>query len=224
MASVSYAVLRDIHSVDGDSLSDRYRLKRTLDIVGSLAALILFAPLLVIISLVIWSADNGSVIYSHDRLGRGGRRFRCLKFRTMTMQADECLSQLLLSDGAAREEWLAIQKIRRDPRITKLGRFLRRTSIDELPQLYNVLRGDMSLVGPRPIVHSEVAKYGRYFADYSAVKPGITGLWQVSGRNKTTYRRRVALDVIYSRRASLGMDVWILLSTIRAIVRADGCY
>jgi exopolysaccharide production protein ExoY len=224
VASVSYAVLSDIKAVRHDSLSDRFRLKRTIDIVGSIAALIFLAPLLIIVALLIWSSGNGPVIYAHERIGRGGELFPCFKFRTMTMHADECLSHLLQSDPVAREEWLAMYKIKRDPRVTKLGRFLRRTSIDELPQLFNVLKGQMSLVGPRPIVLSEIARYRHYFADYLAVKPGITGLWQVSGRNGTTYRRRVALDVLYSRRVSLSMDAWIMLSTVRAIVRADGCY
>ena len=224
MASVSYAVLRDIKAVGHDGSPDRFRIKRTIDVVGSIAALIFLAPLLIIVALLIWVRGDGPVLYAHERIGRGGELFPCLKFRTMTMGADGRLSHLLESDPNAREEWLAMYKIRRDPRITKLGRFLRRTSIDELPQLFNVLKGQMSLVGPRPIVLSEVARYRHYFADYLSVKPGITGLWQVSGRNNTTYRRRVALDVIYSRRISLGMDAWILLLTVRTIIRADGCY
>lgn len=224
MATVSYAVLQDLQAVERDSLGAPYALKRTIDVVGSVVALVLFAPLLLIVSLLIWLSGDGPVIYSHERIGRGGKLFSCLKFRTMTRGADERLSQLLQSDVAVRDEWFATQKIRRDPRITKLGAFLRRTSIDELPQIINVLRGDMSLVGPRPIVHSEVTKYGRYIARYSSVTPGITGLWQVSGRNNTTYRRRVALDVLYSRRVSFEMDVLILLSTLRVIVRADGCF
>ena len=224
MASVSYAVLRDIKTVGRDGTPDRFRLKRTIDIVGSIAALIFLAPLLIIVALLIRFSGDGPILYSQERIGRGGELFHCFKFRTMTMGADECLAHLLQNDSAAREEWLTLYKLKRDPRVTKLGRFLRRTSIDELPQLFNVLKGQMSLVGPRPIVLSEIARYRHYFADYLSVKPGITGLWQVSGRNNTTYRRRVALDVVYSRRVSLGMDAWILLLTVRAIIKADGCY
>lgn len=224
MASVSYVVLRDAGMAGTDGSADEFRLKRLIDIVGSLAGLIFLAPLLIVIALLIWTVGDGPVIYSHERIGRGGQSFNCLKFRTMMMRSDEYLSHLLQSDPVARDEWLALYKIRRDPRITPFGRFLRRTSIDELPQLFNVLKGEMSLVGPRPIVLSETAKYGRYIVNYSKVKPGITGLWQVSGRNKTTYRRRVALDVMYSRRKSLWMDIWILFLTIRTIVGGEGCY
>jgi exopolysaccharide production protein ExoY len=224
MASVSYGVFPTIQSDRAVSSSDWLGLKRTVDILGSIAGLIFLAPLMLLVTLLIWSTDDGPILYAHERIGRDGQLFRCLKFRTMMVCADAHLSHMLEHDAAMRDEWQTAQKLRRDPRVTKFGRFLRCSSIDELPQLFNVLKGDMSLVGPRPIVLSEIPKYGHYIRDYWSVKPGITGLWQVSGRNNTTYRRRVALDVIYSRRPSLGMDLAILLLTVRAVIKADGCY
>ncbi len=199
-------------------------LKRGIDVVGSLAALILMGPLLIAITVAIWLCDAGPVVYSQERIGRNGRTFRCLKFRTMRMNADRLFEELLSSDPLARREWETMHKLRRDPRVTRLGKFLRMSSLDELPQLFNVLRGDMSLVGPRPIVSAEAGRYGRRFRSYCTVKPGLTGLWQVSGRNNTSYRRRVALDVTYARRASLRLDLWIMLRTVPAILSASGCY
>jgi len=224
LASVSYAFLRESEPVHRGGVSGRFDSKRLVDIVASIAAIIFLAPLLIAVAVLVWGSGKGSVIYSHHRIGYGGELFRCFKFRTMRVQSDEYLSGLLERDPAAREEWLANFKLRLDPRVTRFGRFLRRTSIDELPQLFNVLMGDMSLVGPRPIVLSEVPRYGHYIANYASVKPGITGLWQVSRRSDTTYRRRVAFDVIYSRKCSFRMDVRILLRTIVAIVRGEGCY
>jgi exopolysaccharide production protein ExoY len=224
LASVSYAFLSESERVRRSGQSDRFGAKRLFDIMASIAGIIFLAPLLVVIAILVWGSGKGSVIYSHPRVGYGGQLFRCFKFRTMRAQSDEYLSGLLKQDPAAREEWLANNKIRRDPRVTKFGRFLRRTSIDELPQLFNVLKGDMSLVGPRPIVVSEIPRYGHYISNYWSVKPGITGLWQVSRRSDTTYRRRVAYDVIYGRRQSFSMDARILLRTIVAIVGGEGCY
>lgn len=224
MASVFQPLLASTRSGRSISPSDRLSLKRAVDIFGSVAALIFLGPLMIIVSLLIWASGDGPIIYAHQRIGRDGQLFLCLKFRTMVVRADADLSRLLERDPATRDEWLRTFKIRRDPRVTKIGSFLRRVSIDELPQLFNVLKGDMSLVGPRPIVLSEIPRYGHYIRDYWSVKPGITGLWQVSGRNHTTYRRRVALDVVYSRRASFQMDLTILLLTVRAIITADGCY
>jgi exopolysaccharide production protein ExoY len=199
-------------------------LKRGIDVVGSLAALVLMAPLFLAIALVIWVCDAGPVVYSQKRVGQNGRIFRCLKFRTMVMNGDRLFHELLANDARARAEWETMHKLRRDPRITAVGRFLRISSLDELPQLFNVLNGDMSLVGPRPIVLAEAARYGHRFGSYCMVKPGLTGLWQVSGRNSISYRRRVAMDVTYARRASLSLDLWIMLRTVPAIVSASGCY
>ena len=222
MASVAYQFSRPVLAV-GESEREPL-LKRTIDVLGSLAALVLMGPLLIAITLAIWLCDAGPAVYSQERIGRNGRIFRCLKFRTMVMNADKVFDQLLANDALARTEWETMHKLRRDPRITRLGRFLRMSSLDELPQLFNVLKGDMSLVGPRPIVPAEARRYGRRFSSYCLVKPGLTGLWQVSGRNNTSYRRRVALDVAYARRASLSLDLWIMFRTVPAIVSASGCY
>ena len=161
------------------------------------------------------------VLFSHRRLGLNGRPFACLKFRTMVSNADAALRLHLISDPEASQEWQESQKLRRDPRVTSLGRLLRRSSIDELPQLLNVLMGQMSCVGPRPIVDDEVARYGDYWTDYMATRPGLTGPWQVSGRNRLTYERRVALDRHYVRRWSIWRDAWLLIQTIPAVMRPD---
>ncbi|WP_246586830.1 sugar transferase [Stakelama flava] len=197
---------------------------RVIDVLVSVIAIIFFAPLMVIIALLVFAADPGPVLFAHKRIGRGGREFPCLKFRSMAVDADERLRELLRIDATAREEWARDHKLRNDPRITGIGGFLRKSSLDELPQLFNVLRGDMSLVGPRPIVHAEAERYGRYLIDYCAVRPGITGLWQVSGRNDVTYRRRVAMDVTYSRKRSTKMNLRILAITVPSVVLAKGSY
>ena len=180
------------------------------------------APVMLATALIVLLQDGGPVIFKHRRIGRNGETFECLKFRTMAVDAQARLAALLASDATAREEWARDQKLRCDPRITPLGGFLRKTSLDELPQLINVLRGEMNLVGPRPIVESEIARYGRRFRSYRAVKPGITGLWQVSGRNDVAYSTRVALDALYARRQSPGLDIWILLRTVPAVLMRQG--
>lgn len=197
---------------------------RCLDIAVALLALIFITPLLATIAIAIKLADGGPVLFSHRRIGRDGRPFGCLKFRSMVVDAEERLARLLAVDESARQEWLLDHKLRDDPRVTPLGSFLRRSSLDELPQLINVLLGEMSIVGPRPIVQAEVARYGRRFASYCAVRPGITGLWQISGRNDVSYRRRVACDVIYARRKSLSRDVFIIVWTVPAVLKGQGSY
>jgi lipopolysaccharide/colanic/teichoic acid biosynthesis glycosyltransferase len=176
------------------------------------------------VALAIFLQDGGPALFAHRRLGWGGRHFYCLKFRTMRVDAEARLAEVLARDPQARAEWDADHKLRDDPRVTRLGAFLRRTSLDELPQLFNVLRGEMSLVGPRPIVDAEIQKYGRRFHQYCAVKPGITGLWQVNGRSDTTYRARVAMDCLYAGRKSLLLDVRVLLCTIPAVLARRGSY
>lgn len=183
----------------------------------------LFAPLLIGLAFLV-RADGGPVFYRQRRIGAGGREFSCLKFRTMVVDADQQLQKLLCADPCSAAEWAADQKLANDPRITKVGLFLRRSSLDELPQLFNVLRGEMSLVGPRPIVASEVPRYGRHIEYYYETKPGITGLWQVSGRNDTGYARRVKLDVWYVRNWSLGHDIAILCKTIPAVFLRRGAH
>jgi exopolysaccharide production protein ExoY len=166
----------------------------------------------------------GPVLFAHRRVGRHGRRFACLKFRTMAIDADAQLKALLDRDPAARAEWQRSQKLRRDPRVTSIGRFLRRTSLDELPQVFNVLIGDMSLVGPRPIVESEIPRYGRHFAIYCRVRPGVTGLWQVQRHAGTSYRRRVAFDVAFARARSLRLYLLILARTVPAVLTGRGAW
>lgn len=195
---------------------------RLLDIVVGIVAVIVFAPLLMGLMIAIYGTSPGPLIFAQPRIGRNGRVFRCLKFRTMVVDATDRLEQLLASDPAARAEWARDHKLRNDPRITPLGRFLRKSSLDELPQFFNLINGTMSIVGPRPIVNAEVVRYGRRFQDYCSVRPGITGLWQVSGRSDTTYRRRVALDVAYSKHRSLGLNIKIILMTIPAVLAAKG--
>ena len=195
--------------------------KRALDIAVASVALVLLAPLLLLVALLIRLTMGSPVIFSHARMGYGGRSFACLKFRTMVNDADTALQDHLVHNSAAREEWQTDRKLRSDPRITRLGSILRRSSIDELPQLFNVLMGHMSCVGPRPIVAEEIPRYGLAWEDYTRASPGMTGLWQVSGRNRLSYRTRVALDRRYVRRWSAMRDVWILLRTVPAVLRTD---
>lgn len=186
--------------------------------------LLFLAPLLIATAVAIMITSRGPVFFRQSRIGRGGQEFLCYKFRTMEVDAERRLQILLQNDAQARFEWEQDQKLRNDPRITSIGQFLRKSSIDELPQLLNVLLGDMRLVGPRPIVASERQKYGRYFRDYCSVRPGITGLWQVSGRNDVSYRRRVAYDVLYSKRRSLLVDAGILVATVPCVLLRRGSY
>lgn len=187
-------------------------------------ALVFLAPLMLLVAIAVFAHDGGPIMFAHRRIGRQGRTFPCLKFRSMAMDAEARLTELLRSDPDARAEWERDHKLRDDPRVTKLGAFLRKTSLDELPQLFNVLRGEMSLVGPRPIVEGEVAKYGHRFKYYCAVKPGITGIWQVSGRNDTSYSTRVAMDCIYAQRRNLGLDMTVLFLTVPAVLARRGSY
>jgi Undecaprenyl-phosphate galactose phosphotransferase WbaP len=195
--------------------------KRLLDIVGALTLALLLSPLLLVVGLML-ARDRGPIIYRHLRTGRHGRSFGCLKFRTMVPNAEQVLRDLLHRDPALQREWMRDQKLRNDPRITTIGRFLRRTSLDELPQLWNVLKGEMSLVGPRPVVRDEWQRYGRRLDTYLAAKPGVTGLWQVMGRSDSCYRRRVALDSYYVRKRSFLMDCYILLRTVKVVLQGRG--
>ncbi|WP_332310351.1 sugar transferase [Altererythrobacter lutimaris] len=190
----------------------------------ALFLIIFLAPLLIATAIAIVATSRGKVFFRQARIGRGGQEFQCYKFRTMEVDAERRLEVLLQNDAEARREWAEDQKLRNDPRITSIGTFLRKSSIDELPQLFNVLKGDMRLVGPRPIVQSERQKYGRYFREYCSVRPGITGLWQVSGRNDVSYRRRVAYDVLYSKHRSFLVDLGILFATIPCVLFRRGSY
>jgi len=201
----------------------RHHVKRGFDIVGALGLILLFGPLMLAVAWLV-SKDGGPAMFGHRRIGADGRPFVCLKFRSMVVDADEALERLLAEDADARAEWAATRKLRNDPRITGVGRFLRRSSLDELPQLFNVLRGEMSLVGPRPIVDDEVAFYHACFPFYAQCRPGLTGLWQVSGRSDVDYVRRVQLDTAYVVGWSFWGDIAIMLRTVRVMVRGSGAY
>jgi exopolysaccharide production protein ExoY len=197
--------------------------KRIVDVLGAIVLGLVFSPLILTI-LFLMRKSGGTVIYRHRRVGRRGQMFSCLKFRTMVPNADQVLRDLLEKDSDLRAEWIRDHKLRNDPRVTRLGRFLRRTSLDELPQLLNVLRGEMSLVGPRPVVREELLRYGRNVGTYLTAKPGITGLWQVTGRNDTDYRRRVVLDTYYVRNQNLLLDLYILAKTTGVVLGGSGAY
>jgi len=207
--------------VEGDR---DFRLSRGMDLLIAALALAFFAPLMLILASVIRLGDGGPALYRQARVGRGGRLFYCLKLRTMVMDSSERLELLLKNNADARQEWDRDHKLRNDPRVTKLGVFLRKSSLDELPQLFNVIRGEMSVVGPRPIVPAEITRDGRRFRFYCEVRPGITGLWQVSGRNNVSYRRRVAMDTLYVRSKSFKLELMVLLKTIPAVLLRRGSY
>jgi len=199
------------------------RLKRAVDVIGALVLLMIFLPTMLLVALVV-QRDGGPVLYRHGRLGARGKTFDCLKFRTMHVNSQAMLESLLDGDPDARAEWERDFKLRRDPRITPIGRILRKSSLDELPQLINVLRGDMSLVGPRPIVEKEVVRYEDQYEFYKQCRPGLTGLWQVSGRNKTDYQRRVELDTTYVQNWTLTTDIVLILKTPMVVLKGDGAY
>jgi undecaprenyl-phosphate galactose phosphotransferase len=196
--------------------------KRVIDGLFALLAFLVFLPVFVVVPVVVKLTSRGPVFYRHRRLGRDGRPIYILKFRTMYVDADERLRKILAEDPAAAKEWKDNFKLKNDPRVTPLGRFLRRTSLDEMPQLFNVLVGEMALVGPRPIVEEEKPYYGDRYALLASVKPGMTGLWQVSGRSDTDYARRVALDAQYILNWSPWMDIWILFRTVVSVVMMRG--
>ncbi|MFC2950288.1 sugar transferase [Marinicaulis aureus] len=199
-------------------------LTRVFDIVFAVAAIVFFAPLMVFIAIAVAMSSPGPVIFAHSRVGQNGKLFPCLKFRTMVVNADEELQRVLKSSAAARAEWETDHKLKNDPRITPIGKWLRKFSLDELPQLFNILIGQMSVVGPRPIVIDEIKKYGKFFDDYCSVRPGLTGLWQVSGRNDISYDARVQLDVSYARNRTLLLDMKIVLQTVPAVIAFRGSY
>ena len=198
--------------------------KRVLDFVLSAIVFVLLSPLFVILPVIIKLTSKGPVFYVANRLGRLGRPIKVFKFRTMYADADRRLREILASDPAAAKEYARTFKLKHDPRVTPFGRFLRKTSLDELPQIFNVFRGDMSLIGPRPIVQRELEYYGADYEVFSRVRPGITGLWQCSGRSDTNYTRRVALDIYYVLNWSPWMDIWILIRTVFAVLFMKGAY
>ena len=201
----------------------RARGKRLFDIVVASAALIFLAPVMVLVALAVFCTDGAPVYFAQERVGQNNRRFRCFKFRTMVSNADQKLADLFANDINAIQQWEKNRKLADDPRVTRIGRFLRKSSLDELPQLLNVLCGSMTLVGPRPIVEEEVWRYGRYIEDYFANRPGITGVWQVQGRSEMVrYSRRVAMDVWYLKHMNFGLDLWLVLRTVIVVLTMGG--
>ena len=192
--------------------------------VVSVMGCILLSPFLLLLALVVGIDNRGRVIFAHRRVGRQGKPFSCYKFQTMVKDADKALVQYLSENADARKEWERSFKLADDPRVTRLGAFLRRTSLDELPQIVNVLKGEMSLVGPRPIVEAEMEMYGENIREYLMVRPGITGMWQTSGRSDTTYEERVQMDTWYVRNWSVWIDMKYLLKTFSAVVQKKGAY
>lgn len=197
------------------------RTKRIIDVVIASLTLALLAPLMIITSCLIRLTIGGPIIFAHPRIGYGGKQFRCYKFRTMPHDADEILRRHLANNPEAEQEWRQYRKLRKDPRVTFVGHILRKSSIDELPQLFNVLLGDMSCVGPRPIVRDELEYYGINCLTYMKARPGLTGLWQVSGRNTLSFDQRVSLDCAYVRSWSLWTDFRILAATASAVMKDE---
>lgn len=202
-------------------------IKRAFDIFFSLVILILTSPLFLLISIAIFisSRGKGRIVYAHERIGRGGKPFRCFKFRTMYPDADARLKEILEKDNELRKEWEQHHKLKNDPRVTPIGVFLRKTSLDEFPQFWNVLRGDLSVVGPRPVVRAEVEKhFGPKAAKILSLRPGLTGIWQVSGRSDISYQKRIEMDIHYVDRHSFLLDVKLILITIPCMVKSKGAY
>jgi lipopolysaccharide/colanic/teichoic acid biosynthesis glycosyltransferase len=200
--------------------------KRAFDIVFSLFVLVFFSPLYLVLAALIAISSPGSIFYVQERVGRNHRRFGCIKFRTMVHNADEMLADIMADSPSMQEEFESNFKLRDDPRVTSIGKFLRLTSLDEFPQFWNVLMGDMSVVGPRPLVPEELHKYGNRIDKVLKIRPGITGLWQVSGRNDIPYPQRVQIDVYYVNYRNVLLDIWVIFQTIGVVVfpRNNGAY
>ncbi len=220
--AVSFDGLGGLEMTNQGRMRAKRAQKRLLDMALAIAAFVVSMPLFAVIAILVKLTSRGPVFYRHSRLGRNGKKFKIWKFRSMYEDADKRLQRLLASNRKIAEEWRRNFKLAADPRVTPFGRILRRTSLDELPQLFNVLSGEMALIGPRPIVEGEVPYYGKSYRIFSSVKPGVTGLWQVSGRSDTGYDRRVALDTYYVLNWSIWMDVWILLRTFLAVALMRG--
>jgi Undecaprenyl-phosphate galactose phosphotransferase WbaP len=222
--------IRDFNGMLGFASTNHLQLwwnrmyKRALDLFAVIIGGLIILPVLLVIALLVKITSTGPILYGHSRIGQNGTVFKAYKFRTMVQNADEILGKLLDSDPPARKEWDENHKLKDDPRITPFGKFLRKTSLDEFPQLINVLKGEMSLVGPRPIVKDEIKKYGGNFKRIFSVKPGITGLWQVSGRSDTDYSGRVSFDTYYLQSWSIWLDLWVLYKTIGVVLSRKGAY
>lgn len=199
-------------------------IKRVFDLLFTICGGLCILPFLLVIAVMVAFDNKGNVIFAHRRIGRGGKEFKCYKFQTMIPNAQEALEKYLAENPEARKEWEESFKLTNDPRVTKLGNILRKTSLDEMPQLWNVIKGDMSLVGPRPIVAKEIERYGEYFREYAMVTPGITGMWQASGRSDTTYEERVEMDTWYVRNWSVWIDLMYLFKTVKIVFTGKGAY
>lgn len=199
-------------------------IKRIFDLLFTICGGLCILPFLLVIAVMVAFDNKGNVIFAHRRIGRGGKEFKCYKFQTMIPNAQEALEKYLAENPEARKEWEESFKLTNDPRVTKLGNILRKTSLDEMPQLWNVIKGDMSLVGPRPIVAKEIERYGEYFREYAMVTPGITGMWQASGRSDTTYEERVEMDTWYVRNWSVWIDLMYLFKTVKIVFTGKGAY
>ncbi|HAA33423.1 MAG TPA: galactosyl-1-phosphate transferase [Cyanobacteria bacterium UBA8553] len=222
---------RPIASRSTDRSLSRHRLdgalaKRLFDVIFSLTVLILFSPVYLLLAMLIAISSPGPIFYVQERVGKNYRHFGCMKFRTMVINADEMLVDIMTNSPHLREEFEGNFKLKQDPRITWIGRFLRLTSLDEFPQFWNVLKGDMSVVGPRPLVPEELPKYGHHMDKILTIRPGITGLWQVSGRNDIPYNRRVQIDVYYVNFRNFWLDLWLIMKTLGVIVstKNNGAY
>ncbi|MCC3404788.1 MAG: sugar transferase [Microcoleus sp. PH2017_10_PVI_O_A] len=213
-------ISRSLQRLDGEFF------KRLFDILFSLSVLILFAPVYLLLALSIALSSSGPIFYVQERVGKNRKMFYCLKFRTMVENADDILLEIMEKSPHLRQEFEDNFKLKQDPRITWIGRFLRMTSLDEFPQFWNVLKGDMSVVGPRPLVEEELPRYGRHINKILTIRPGITGLWQVSGRNDIPYPRRVQIDLYYANDKNLWMDMWIVFKTIGVVIfpKNNGAY
>ena len=209
-----------------NNLARKYNriIKRIFDLTVSFLSLVILIPLGVLLSVLIYIDNPGPVVFSHTRIGKSGKEFPCYKFRTMVLGAEKILENHLAENEEAKKEWEKDFKLKNDPRITKVGFFLRKTSLDEFPQIINVIKGEMSLVGPRPIVKAEVEKYKECIYDYYLVPPGITGLWQVNGRSDTTYEERVQMDSWYVRNWSIWIDIVYIIKTFKVVIERKGAY
>lgn len=198
--------------------------KRGIDIVIALTALVVFSPFFLMIAALVKFTDGGSVFYGHRRIGHNGQEFRCMKFRTMVQNGEKVLQDYLRNNPEAYEEWRTTRKLQNDPRVTAVGAVLRKLSLDELPQLFNIIKGEMSIVGPRPVVEDELEMYEASASYYLQTRPGLTGLWQVSGRNDVSYETRVAMDTMYVKNWSIARDLMIIVRTVPAVCMSRGSY
>ena len=199
-------------------------IKRLMDVTAILITMPIVLPVVIILAIMTKCTSKGPIFYGHKRIGKNGKEIKCWKFRSMCVNSQEILEQILANDPVRRAEWEKDRKFQDDPRVTKFGKFLRKTSLDELPQLFNILFGDMSLVGPRPVTEPELVKYGKYKDYVLSVVPGLTGLWQVSGRSDTGYEERISFDTYYIQNWSIWLDIWILIKTVWVVLKGKGAY